>query len=133
MSIRKPGKFHSPFSEWINKKYDEWVVEQIRQDRRANTSIAAFGREFGAKHQVLLNWMRAGSSPPRKPEYVERLIERYGKEAYQALGLQAPGVRLGEKERRLLDLFDQTPEDRQDELLEQIEKFLLDNGFIRED
>jgi hypothetical protein len=139
---RKPANF----SEWINEKFEEF-----RKGKRGSAaSVSAFGRQFGAGHQVVLAWFAPNSGPPHKPEYIAALIKTYGVEAYEYLNIPPSliraigGVReLTPREERIIELLNSQSEDRQesivniveamtlrpDQLLSGLEKYLLEMGF----
>jgi hypothetical protein len=70
------------WSQFINDKYEEW-----RKDKRGNAaSVTQFAKLFGADHQIIWNWMKPGSKPPRKPEYIQALVSVFGDEVYKVNG-----------------------------------------------
>jgi hypothetical protein len=73
------------FSDWITGKYIEWRGNKIK-----DISIAEFARLFGASQPVVSDWMKKGGRIPRNKKYINALIEKYGLEAYIALGLTTP-------------------------------------------
>lgn len=119
-----------PWSGWINAKF-----EDFRKGKRGGeASLTAFSRLFGAPHQVVLGWMREGATPPRKPEYIQRVIELYGEEAYPALGIPVPEAGVEKRtpnEVRALEMLREVPEEDQAEVLDLIEHYLFKHGFRR--
>lgn len=123
-----------PWSEWINEKYEEF-----RKGKRGNAaSVSAFGRMFGAPHQVVLNWLREDATPPREKRYIERIVEIFGDEAYPALGVPKPATdesgqayNLTENEKKALEYYRSAPVEYQEDLLILWENFLLRHGFRR--
>jgi hypothetical protein len=73
------------FSSWITQKYVEW-----RGDRLKNISIAEFASQFGASHQLVLDWMKKDGKKPRSSKYINALVRVYGLEVYDVLGLERP-------------------------------------------
>lgn len=143
---RKPANF----SEWINEKFEEF-----RKGKRGSAaSVSAFGRKFGAGHQVVLAWFAPNSGPPHKPEYIAAMIREYGVEAYEYLNLPPSliralgGVReLTPREERIIELLNSQSDDRQesivnvveamtlrpDQVLVALEKYLFEVGFTVRD
>jgi hypothetical protein len=122
----------SAFSKWINEKFEEY--RGARQGQGG--SLSAFGRMLGAPHQTIQMWLKPDAKPPRKQEYINRLVELYGQEAYDAMGIDAPtltdrGVQLAPEARRALEAMSTLPPEDRQELIEQIEAWLLENGFRR--
>lgn len=74
------------FSEWITKKYVEWRGNRVGR----GSSIADFANLFGASQPVMSRWMKAGSGVPNRAKYVNALIEHYGDEAREILGIPKP-------------------------------------------
>jgi hypothetical protein len=74
------------FSEWLTKKFIAW-----RGDRYGNSaSVAEFAKQFGASHQLVLDWMKTGGKTPKSKKYIDALEKVYGKEVYDVLGLPRP-------------------------------------------
>ncbi len=120
------------WSSWIAIKYDEFRRGRGKSDDRG--ALTAFARLFGAHHQVVAAWMRPEANPPRKPEYIARLVELYGDEAYVALGMPVPsdgGNTNTLNENRALEMLRAVPSQYQEELLEKMELFLFQRGFRR--
>jgi hypothetical protein len=128
---------HSTWSKWINEKYQEFRKGKVGNE----ASVTAFGRQFGAPHQIAFTWLRPGSTPPRKEEYRNRILQVYGDdpEVYNALGTKPPlltgpdGVILSEEEIRALELFRAAPEQYQEQVLELLEFYVTRAGFRRAD
>jgi hypothetical protein len=72
------------FSEWINRKYDEWQLGRTRKE----STIAKFAAEFSASQSIMSRWMRPGSKPPKSPKYLNALEKRYGDEFLAILGIE---------------------------------------------
>jgi hypothetical protein len=74
------------FSEWITKKYIEWRGDKFG----SGTSVAKFAELFGAPQQVVSDWMKPNGKVPRSQKYINALVETYGDEVYEILGLHPP-------------------------------------------
>lgn len=120
------------WSDWIKGKFEDFKRNRGGDERGA---LVEFARLFSAPHQVVAAWMRVGANPPRKPDYISRMVELYGKEAYEALGMPVPGDSNNNtlNENRALELLREVPAQHQEEVLDLIELYLLKHGFRRID
>lgn len=122
-------KQKTAWSAWINQKYDEFRRGKVGHA----AGVTAFGRQFGASHQVVLAWLEDGSHPPISLDYINALIDTYGEDALEPLGIERLPRRtdMDKKTRQLVELVEATPEDKQDQLIKLIEDFLAFAGFRR--
>ena len=71
------------FQEWIQKKFAEW--RGIRRE-----SLAGFAKFIGVSPQVMSNWWNGTLKERPNPKLYGLLIQKYGHEVYEVLGLQVP-------------------------------------------
>lgn len=76
------------FSEWITKKYIEWRGDAVGNKR----SISDFARTIGISQPLLSKWMASDGSVPTSPKAINRLVDFFGDEVYEVLGLPVPGL-----------------------------------------
>ena len=96
------------FGEWLTRKYTEWRGQRIGN----SASVKEFAKLFGASQQLVSDWLN-GVKVPTSPKYINTLVDHYGDEVYEVLGLPDP----------LADL----PEDIRD-LVRSINRELLEQG-----
>ena len=77
---------HMEWHDWITKKYIEWRADRVGP----GTSISAFGKQFEVKPSVISDWMKPAGTIPRKPEFINKLVGKYGTEVYSVLGMSIP-------------------------------------------
>lgn len=83
------------FHDWISKKFIEWRGERIGR----GSSVAEFGKLFGASQQVVSRWLSKDGDIPRSQKYISALVAVYGDEVYEVLEITKPST----------DPFDQLP------------------------
>lgn len=76
------------FSDWITEKFLEWRGDRIGQ----SASIAEFAKLFCTSQQLMSEWMKKSGKRPTSAKYINNLVEVYGIEVYEALGLNIPGL-----------------------------------------
>ncbi len=74
------------FWEWITKKYVEYRGDAVGQDR----SITEFAGWLGVSQQTMSGWMKKGGKLPRSQKSITALVNKFGPEAYDILGLPRP-------------------------------------------
>lgn len=75
------------FSDWITRKYIEWRGDAIGNER----SIREYSDMLGISRSVMSRWLD-GKSQPRDKDNITRLVDYYGDEVYDVLGLPRPTV-----------------------------------------
>lgn len=75
------------FADWITKKYVAWRGDAVGNSR----SITDFADYIGVKQQVMSSWMKKGGARPRSQQSISKLVNAFGPEAYDVLGLPRPG------------------------------------------
>lgn len=80
--------FLMDFSDWITRKYIEWRGDAIGNER----SITKFAKEIGVNRIVLTEWMQKGGKIPRSSKTIAALVNHFGEEVYDVLGLPKPTV-----------------------------------------
>jgi transcriptional regulator with XRE-family HTH domain len=76
------------FSEWILKKYLEYRGDATGHDR----SITEFANHLGVSQPLLSQWMRKGGKVPNGIRTINILVEAFGYEVYDVLGLPRPSL-----------------------------------------
>ena len=76
------------FSDWITKKFIEWRGNKIGN----SGSISEFAKQFNASHQIVSEWMKKDGKVPTSSKYINALVDMYGVEVYEVLGLTVPGL-----------------------------------------
>jgi SOS regulatory protein LexA len=71
------------FSEWITQKFVDWRGDRIGK----GSSIAEFGRQFGASQQLMSEWMKKDGKKPTSTKYVNALVRVYGDEILEILDI----------------------------------------------
>lgn len=80
------------FSDWIFKKYIEYRGNAVGQEK----SLSKFAKEIGVSQSLMSQWMtKNGSKTPRNQETITRLVNFFGLEVYDVLGLPIPGISTG--------------------------------------
>lgn len=74
------------FSEWITKKYIAWRGDAVGHDR----SISEFAAWLGVGQSLMSHWMRKGGKIPKSQDAIGRLVDKFGFEVYDVLGLPRP-------------------------------------------
>jgi hypothetical protein len=74
------------FSEWITKKYIQWRGDAIR-----GHAISNFAAYIGVPQSVLSSWMQPNGKQPTSRKSINRLVNCFGEEVYEILGLPTPG------------------------------------------
>ena len=74
------------FSDWITRKYIEWRGDAIGQER----SITKFADKLNVTHSLMTQWMQKGGKVPTSQKYISILINNFGVEAYDILGIPRP-------------------------------------------
>ena len=85
------------FSDWITQKYVEWRGSAIGNSR----SITQFSAWIGVSQQLMSEWMKQSGKVPKHKKTIDRLVNRFGIEVYDVLGIP-------DKDRRFI-LLDQLP------------------------
>lgn len=75
------------FSDWITKKYVAWRGDAIGNDR----SISEFADLVGVTQPTMSRWMKKGGQKPRDQQSIVKLVEAFGPEVYEVLGLPRTG------------------------------------------
>jgi len=68
------------FSEWFNKKYNDWRGNRIGNE----VSVSQYARMLGIKQQVVDRWLK-GINKPESKEHIDALLNHYGKELLDVL------------------------------------------------
>jgi transcriptional regulator with XRE-family HTH domain len=77
------------FAEWITKKYLEYRGDAIGNSR----SITDFAKLLGISQPLLSQWMmKKNGKTPESARTITQLVNYFGVEAYEALGLPVPGL-----------------------------------------
>jgi hypothetical protein len=76
------------FYEWITKKYTDWRGDAIGQDR----SISEFAAMLKVPQSLMSQWMKRGGIIPNSKKYINILVENFGVEAYDVLGMPRPSL-----------------------------------------
>ena len=74
------------FSDWITKKYIEWRGDAIGQEK----SITKYADMLGVPQSLMTQWLKKGGKVPTSQKYISILIEHFGNEAYDILGIPRP-------------------------------------------
>lgn len=74
------------FSEWITQKYISWRGNAIGQDR----SITEFAAMLKVPQSLMSQWMKNKGKVPTSKKYIAALINFYGIEVYNVLGIPMP-------------------------------------------
>lgn len=74
------------FAEWLTEKYISWRGKAIGNDR----SISDFAIYVGVSQQTMSSWMKKGGKIPRAKQSIQKLVDAFGYEAYDVLGLPKP-------------------------------------------
>lgn len=85
MSIVKSYNFAMIWKDWITRQYLVWRMDK---PGRAG-SAASYAREIGFTPQTLSSWMNKGQVP-RDPEIIEKLVNYFGPDLLNVLGLPVP-------------------------------------------
>jgi hypothetical protein len=75
------------FSEWLTQKYIEWRGDAIGNNR----SISDFAQMVGVSQPTMSFWMKRGGKIPRAKDSIQHLVNAFGFEVYDVLGLPKPG------------------------------------------
>lgn len=75
------------FSDWLTRKYVSWRGEATGHDR----SISEFAEWVGVSQPLMSAWMKQKGKTPRSPKTINKLVEKFGGEVYDVLGLASPG------------------------------------------
>lgn len=67
----------------MRKKFSEWRGE-------TRNSLVDYAGYIGVSHQVMANWYNGKLKKRPSPEMYSRLIEKYGNDVYDVLGLPRP-------------------------------------------
>lgn len=113
------------FADWITKKYVAWRGNAIGNDR----SISEFADMVGISQPTMSRWMKKGGQKPRDQKSIVKLVEAFGPEVYDILGLPRPGT--GEE----IDLA-RLPEDMQRRLraaTREVNQVMEDRGLYGSD
>lgn len=89
------------FYKWITNKYLEWQKELGERK-----TILAFAEYLGVNSRTVTYWMQPGGKVPRSTKSINRLVDKFGLEVYEVLGLESPSD----------DLFEHLPEDFKSEV-----------------
>lgn len=85
------------FQDWIREKYRGWRGDAIGQEK----SQIDFAKEIGVTHQTLNNWLHG--SVPKNQAVISKLVDYFGVEVYDVLGLERPtGAQIDSKVEGLL-------------------------------
>lgn len=71
------------FSDWITKKYIIWRGDAKGHDR----SITEFAGWIGVSQSLMSHWMKKGGKVPRSQQAISKLVDKFGYEVYDILGL----------------------------------------------
>lgn len=73
------------FYEWIKKKYTDWSG-----GKKSENQFAVY---LGISQATLNAWMNKTRGVPTSKKVINKLVERYGDEVYDVLGLSRPDLR----------------------------------------
>ena len=73
------------FKEFIEQKFSDWRGKRL-------SSLNEFGKFIGVSSQVISNWYNGKLKQPPAIDQCNLLIDIYGYEAYEVLGLSVPGL-----------------------------------------
>ncbi|MBA4420239.1 MAG: hypothetical protein C0391_03755 [Anaerolinea sp.] len=73
------------FKEFVEQKFSDWRGKRL-------SSLNEFGKFLGVSSQVISNWYNGKLKQPPAFDQCKLLIEKYGFEAYEVLGLPVPGL-----------------------------------------
>jgi hypothetical protein len=74
------------FSGWITHKYIDWRGDAVGNEK----SISQYALLIGVKQPTLSQWMKKGGNKPESKIQIEKLVNFFGYEVYDALGLPRP-------------------------------------------
>jgi transcriptional regulator with XRE-family HTH domain len=74
------------FSEWLTQKYIDWRGDAIGKDR----TISEFAQMVGVSQPTMSYWMKKGGKIPRAKSSIQKLVDTFGYEVYDILGLPKP-------------------------------------------
>jgi len=113
-------------SDWITQKYIEWRGDAIGREK----TITEYAEDYiGVSQEVMYGWMKKDGSKPRKSEHIKKLFDKYGYEVYEVLGFNSVDRRL----RELQAEYDAIPEDKKDDMLEVIRRWMREQGWKKEE
>lgn len=104
-------------SEFLNRKFLEWQLESGERK-----TIEGFASLLGAKQAIVSMWLNGTRNPG--PQYKERIIELFGREAIEAFG-DDPDLYL------VTQQWDKLPNDVRRGIVEQAKKQVSKNGTRR--
>ncbi len=73
------------FYDWIKKKYSDWSG-----GKKSENQFAVY---IGISQATLNAWMNKTRGIPTSKKIINKLVERYGDEVYDVLGLTRPDIR----------------------------------------
>lgn len=73
------------FRDFIREKFTEFRGQSL-------ASLNDFARSMNVSSQVMSNWWSGKLKRRPAPDMVDLLIEKFGDEAYDALGMPVPGL-----------------------------------------
>lgn len=71
------------FSKWINKKFIEWCGDSRK-------TLSEFASYIGVSQSLMSHWMTKNGKAPREHTTIVKLVNKYGNEVYDILGIPAP-------------------------------------------
>ncbi len=74
------------FWEWMTEKYIEWRGKAIGNER----SISEFAVYVGVPQPTMSTWMKKEGREPRSQKSIQKLVDIYGLEVYDVLGIARP-------------------------------------------
>lgn len=105
----------TPFSEFLNRKYDEWRIVRVKEGRH-RISINAFAEWLDESQQIVSSWLNGRYTPSL--EKAHNLAKVFGSEVYEVLGLDKPS----ELKLKIERMVDELSPEQQDEVLRYMEK-----------
>jgi transcriptional regulator with XRE-family HTH domain len=102
------------FWEWMTQKYIDWRGNAVGHER----TISEFAKKLGVSQSLMSQWMKRGGKVPNSAKHINSLIEEYGSEVYDVLGLPRPKEKsTDEKYEELLSILDELTDDRREDVL----------------
>ncbi len=76
------------FHDWINQKFREWRGDAIGHEK----TLQDFAQWLGISKSLLTYWRKKNGKIPTHKKSIDKLVEKYGIEVYDVLGLEQPDI-----------------------------------------
>lgn len=105
--------------------FDELQRYEKAQGRRINQDD--FADYLGVDRPLISNWLSGKTKSPSSTN-IQKIADKLGPKIYDVLGLNPPPAYF--QSREIQAIYDATPPERRDELIEEMKTWVAENDFV---